>query len=220
MKNSSVNRNALLLNSFMDTLISDTKIGGVTGRRISNRLMKEVTKMSTGPVMKALIKQSTRTTRAEGMFADYVRELECRDIGPDVYLGDMQDSMLSDISAVCRRAFRKNNVIVYVGIETDDDFDEGMVFTTEGIFYWSDNGNRVNGIKYSEITNVDYDETDIIIEYDNTSVSISLGDDAEDEKYPRHMYSFIMDILEYEENSISTFNEASGVSENISLLKG
>jgi len=46
----------------------------------------------------------------------------------------------------------------------------------------------------------DYDETDTIIEHDNTTTSISLGQDAEDEKYPRHVYCFIVDILDYEES--------------------
>lgn len=139
--------------------------------------------------------------KAEGKFAEYVSKLECGFIGPDVYSGDMQESMLSDISAVCRRAFKKKDVVVYVGIESEDDedYEEGLVFTNSGIFYWTDNGSNVTSIKYSDIKKVDYDDTDVMIEHDNTTTRISLGEDAEEEKYPRHMYSFIMDLLEYEE---------------------
>ncbi len=57
---------------------------------------------------------------------------------------------------------------------------------------------RGYGIPYSEIERVDFDDTDIIIEHGDTVLSITLGEDAEDERYPRYMYNFIMDILDYE----------------------
>lgn len=43
-------------------------------------------------------------------------------------------------------------------------------------------------------------------------MEINLGDDAEDEKYPRYMYNFIMDIVdyingEYENDEIESFEE-------------
>lgn len=71
--------------------------------------------------------------------------------------------------------------------------------SAEGIYSWCNNGSSVTQIKHTYITKVDYDETDVLIEHDNTTTRISLGEDAEDEKYPRHMYNFIMDILDYEE---------------------
>lgn len=138
--------------------------------------------------------------KVEGKFADYVRELDYSNIGPDVYAGDIQEELLSDVSAICRRAFKKKDVIVYVGIYDDDDYEEGIVFTIDSIICWTDKGTDVTRIKYSNISKVDYDETDIIIEHENTTTRMSLGEDAEDEKYPRHMYSFIMDILDYEES--------------------
>ena len=143
---------------------------------------------------------TTRSTiEAEGEFANYVRTLSYNGIGPDVYAGDIQDSLLSDITAVCRRAFKKKDVIVYVGIDSDDeDYEEGVVFTTEGIFCWGDNGKGVVGIKYSDITKVDFDSTEVFVEHNNTTTKIYLGEDAEEEKYPRYMYNFIMDLLEYE----------------------
>ena len=66
------------------------------------------------------------------------------------------------------------------------------------IIYWLDSGEEVVRIPYSEIERVDFDDTDIIIEHGDTVLSINLGEDAEDEKYPRYMYNFIMDILDYE----------------------
>lgn len=183
MNNSNVIGSLALINGIFDRGIDGAK-GGV----FTNNRMKEVIRMSTKP-----------TIKVEGKFADYVRELDYRNIGPDVCVGDIQVELLSDISAVCRRAFKKTDVIVYVGIDSDDDYEEGMVFTKDSIVYWTDNGTDVIRIKYSEISKVDYDETDIIIEHENTTTRMSLGEDAEDENYPRYMYSFIMDILEYEE---------------------
>ena len=81
-------------------------------------------------------------TRADNKFAEYVMELDYSSIGPSVYAGNISSSVLSDIMAISRRAFRRQDVIVYVGIDMDED--------------------------------------------------------AEDEKYPRYMYNFIMDILDYE----------------------
>ena len=184
MNNSNVIGSLALINGILGSGIDSAK-GGV----FTNDRMKEVIRMSTKPSVKV-----------EGKFADYVRELDYRNIAPDVCVGDIQVELLSDISAVCRRAFKKTDVIVYVGIDPDDDYEEGMVFTTESIICWTDKGTDVIRIKYSEISKVDYDETDIIIEHENTTTRMSLGEDAEDENYPRYMYSFIMDILEYEES--------------------
>lgn len=197
MSNSNVIGSLALINSLVGGGIDSANGGFLTKNSIRN-CMKEVSRMS-----------GVASLKAEGRFADFVRGLDCRNIGAEVYSGDIQETLLSDISAVCRRAFRKNDVIVYVEINSDDeDYEEGIVFTTEGIFYWTDNGSNVTGIKYSEMKKVDYDETDIMIEHDNTTTRISLGDDAEEEKYPRHMYSFIMDILDYEEEDVLVEEEA------------
>ena len=88
-----------------------------------------------------------------------------------------------NLRATFHWAFRKKDVIVYVGVDTcDEDYEEGIVFTTEGIYSWCNNGSSVTQIKYTDITKVDYDETDVLIEHDNTTTRISLGEDAEDEK--------------------------------------
>ena len=140
-----------------------------------------------------LYKMDNEITRADNKFAEYVMELDYSSIGPSVYAGNISSSVLSDIMAISRRAFRRQDVIVYVGIDM-----EGMVFTGDAIIYWLDSGEEVVRIPYSEIERVDFDDTDIIIEHGDTVLSITLGEDAEDEKYPRYMYNFIMDILDYE----------------------
>ena len=132
-----------------------------------------------------LYKMDNEMTRADNKFAEYVMELDYSSIGSSVYAGNISSSVLSDIMAISRRAFRRQDVIVYVGIDMDEEYDEGMVFTGDAIIYWLDSGEEV-------------DDTDIIIEHGDTELSITLGEDAEDEKYPRYMYNFIMDILDYE----------------------
>ena len=144
-----------------------------------------------------LYKMDNEMTRADNKFAEYVMELDYS-IGSSVYAGNISSSVLSDIMAISRRAFRRQDVIVYVGIDMDEEYDEGMVFTGDAIIYWLDSGEEVVRIPYSEIERVDFDDTDIIIEHGDTELSITLGEDAEDEKYPRYMYNFIMDILDYE----------------------
>ena len=131
-----------------------------------------------------LYKMDNEITRADNKFAEYVMELDYSSIGSSVYAGNISSSVLSDIMAISRRAFRRQDVIVYVGIDMDEEYDEGMVFTGDAIIYW--------------LERVDFDDTDIIIEHGDTVHSITLGEDAEDEKYPRYMYNFIMDILDYE----------------------
>lgn len=188
MSNSNVIGSLALINGILSGDVDGAKGGMFTNNGFGDR-MKKVIKMDAKPSLKV-----------EGRFADYVRELDYGNIGPDVCAGDIQEELLSDISAVCRRAFKKKDVIVYVGIDPDDDYEDGIVFTTDSIIGWTDKGTDVTRIKYSEISKVDYDETHIIIEHENTTTRMSLGDDAEDEKYPRRMYSFIMDILDYEES--------------------
>ena len=45
-------------------------------------------------------------TRADNKFAEYVMELDYSSIGPSVYAGNISSSVLSDIMAISRRAFR------------------------------------------------------------------------------------------------------------------
>mgnify|MGYP000098295865 FL=1 len=138
-----------------------------------------------------LYKMDNEMTRADNKFAEYVMELDYSSIGSSVYAGNISSSVLSDIMAISRRAFRRQDVIVYVGIDMDEEYDEGMVFTGDAIIYWLDSGEEVVRIPYSEIERVDFDDTDIIIEHGDTVLSITLGEDAEDEKYPRYYYGYI-----------------------------
>lgn len=124
-------------------------------------------------------------------------ELDYKNIGPDVSVcGSIGDSVLADISATCRRAFKKDEVVVYVNLDEDDDYDAGIVFTETSLIAWEDGGSVMEKIPYEQITTVDFDDDSVIINYAENNAEIPLGEDAEDEKYPRHMYSFVMDILE------------------------
>ena len=58
-------------------------------------------------------------TKADDRFAEYVMGLDYSSIGPNVYAGNINSGVLSDIMAVSRRAFKRQDVIVYVGIDMD-----------------------------------------------------------------------------------------------------
>lgn len=129
--------------------------------------------------------------------AKYIRGLDCGAIGDAVYRESISKSILNAITAICRRRFKKNEVILFVDLGTDDDYENGVVFTEEKIFIWTDEGRSVTEIMYTGINNVDFDKEGVIIEYDETQAVIDYSDYDSDENYPRAMYSFIMDILDY-----------------------
>ncbi|GEM_PF-1057892 len=127
--------------------------------------------------------------------AGHILGLDYDKIAENVVGGVISDSDLSDVTAICRRRFRKNEVLVLVEIE--DDYESGIAFTAKGICSWTDTGSDIDEIAYTDITHVDFDDEYIMISGKGEEISIYLGDDAEEEKYPRYMYNFIMDILEY-----------------------
>ena len=140
--------------------------------------------------------ESLRTDGPTSEIAEYITQLNCSRIGETVRFGSFSKGVLTDITAVCRRCFRKEEVIVYVDLDEDEDYEKGIVFTEDAIVVWTDSGDDVEKIEYAEITDADFDENEVII-YHGSTTRIDLGDDAEEEGYSRNMYSFIMDILEF-----------------------
>ena len=133
-------------------------------------------------------------------FRNYILSLQYDRIGSSVLAGNILDEILSDLTAICRRCFKKKDVVIYVDTDDEDEMENGIVFTSQGIVSWRMNGNEIHQIPYDKIESVDYDDDEVIIHYAGVSESIYLGEDAEEEKYPRYMYNFIMDILEYDES--------------------
>lgn len=129
--------------------------------------------------------------------SEYINEMDVVKIGPAVYGEDIGDAILTEITAICRRHFKKDEVLVFVDFELDDDYVSGMVFTDEKIFYWKNIGNVIEEVSYKEIDNVDFDESSIQIKYSDKTINIELGENVEEEKYSRYMYNFIMDIVDF-----------------------
>jgi len=162
---------------------------------------------------KAVNGNPTRAKVANGsQLAEYIEGLDYENIGPSVSVGSFSDYMLSNVTAICRRRFKKKDIIAFVDLKEGEDFESGVIFTESGIFYWSDNGDEIENVEYNAISSVDYDEESVCITTINSSMNIFLGEDAEEEKYPRYMYNFIMDIVDYingesEENAVVYFDE-------------
>ncbi|MGN0169858.1 MAG: hypothetical protein ACI39H_03735 [Lachnospiraceae bacterium] len=131
-------------------------------------------------------------------FSQYVIGLSDDKIGPYVGSGSIAEEILVDITAICRRRFKKKDVLVYVDTDEGREMESGIVFTASAIVTWSNQGEIVVVIPYEEIESVDFDEEEVLIEFGGKSTTLYLGEDAEAEKYPRYMYNFIMDILEYD----------------------
>lgn len=124
-----------------------------------------------------------------------IRELEHKNIGPSVMAGDIDDDILVDIMAMCRRRFKKDDILVVVDLSEEEN-ETGIVFTGTELHYWDNSGAVITTIRYENIEAVDFDEDSVLIQHSGEKTTIWLGDNAEEEKYPRYMYNYIMDILE------------------------
>ena len=135
-------------------------------------------------------------------FRNYILSLDYDGIGPCVYTDALLEGVLTEVTTICKRCFKKKDVILYVETDEDDDNDEiecGIVFTTKEIVEWRMWGKKLVRIPYDQIEKVDYDKDDVLLHYAGAKHALYLGLDAAEEKYPKHMYNFIMDILEYDD---------------------
>lgn len=157
-------------------------------------------------VFNMLMKGEIRKNGVQGPntpFANYIRGLNYESIADSVFAGTISEDILVNITAVCRRCFKKQDVILFVDLDTDEEYEAGIVFTEKGIFSWTDSGMEIEEISYESITQVDFDDEDIIITHEGETTYINMGEDAEEEKYPRYMYNFIMDILEFDSQDVA-----------------
>ena len=63
-----------------------------------------------------------------------IRELEHKNIGPSVMAGDIDDDILVDIMAMCRRRFKKDDILVVVDLSEQEN-ETGIVFTGTELHY-------------------------------------------------------------------------------------
>ena len=132
-------------------------------------------------------------------FGKYILGLHYSSIGNDVReIGRIGDDTLTNIVAFCRRRIKKLDIILIDILDEEGEGTDGIAFTEDRILWWENEGIDVNEIFYKDITGVDFGEEYVIIKHNNETTNISLREDAEEEKYSRYMYNFIMDILEYD----------------------
>ena len=114
--------------------------------------------------------------------------------------------------------------VFFVDLDEEEEYETGVVFTDASIIYWTETGGDVEKIPYKSISAVDFDEDSVFIKHGNANTNIALGDEAEDEKYPRYMYTFIMDILDlmgvHSEEVIENYDFGSSVLKEAEALVG
>lgn len=100
--------------------------------------------------------------------------------------------------AICRRKFKKEEIILFDILDENEEGEEGIVFTETAIYQWCGDTVPVDEIPYDEIIKVDY-EGDCVILWlsEDEAVELNCGENAGEEKYTRYMYNFIADILEF-----------------------
>lgn len=147
----------------------------------------------------------------------HILALDAKNIGPSVMTGKISETVLADVTAICRRRFKKSDVLVLVEL-SEEEYESGIVFTDDALYYWEDSGTNVKKIVYETIRTVDFDADSVIIGHAEETTNVFLGDDAVDEKYSRYMYNFIMDILEISGVEVQPDNPVKKKPEKISPL--
>lgn len=141
-------------------------------------------------------------SRVTGGMNHPILSLNYREIGENVYAGSISKEVLNDVTAVCRRRFRGDDVLVYVDTDENEEYNSGIVFTEDRIFTWTDNEGCIEEVAYADISAVDYNDHSVTISYNGGTCALYLGENAEDEKYSRYMYNFIMDIMELDSDEV------------------
>ena len=102
-----------------------------------------------------------------------IRELEHKNIGPSVMAGDIDDDILVDIMAMCRRRFKKDDILVVVDLSEEEN-ETGIVFTGTELHYWDNSGAVITTIRYENIEAVDFDEDSVLIQHSGEKTTIWL----------------------------------------------
>lgn len=120
-------------------------------------------------------------------------------LGDCVVRGSQISKELSNAAtAICRRRFKWDEIILMVVLDPEEEGEAGIVFTEKGIYHWLENEEFVFGLTYEEIDAFGYQGDSVILTTsEDDNVIMFCGDNAEEEKYSRYMYNFIADIYEF-----------------------
>lgn len=141
-----------------------------------------------------------------GPFRDFIFGLDSENIGSCVLKGArITQEIGNTATAICKRRFKWQEMIVLVALDENEEGEAGIVFTEKGIYHWLEGDEFVAEVTYEDIGAVGYCGDEIIItRMDDSPVFLFCGAGAEEEKYSRYMYNYICDILEYFDKNINT----------------
>lgn len=110
------------------------------------------------------------------------------------------DQTAFDVVSICRRKLKKKDILVLSITEKygDGDIRNGIIFMKDKICEFNDDA-LYNIIKYIDIKEADYDTESVTITTDAETHTLTCCYDTDeyDESYPKYMYNFIMDIVDY-----------------------
>lgn len=158
-----------------------------------------ITKMDNA-VDTSINKMLTKMDLVEGSpFREFIFTLDSARIGNCVLKGAQLSKELGNTAtAICKRRFKWQDMIVMVALDDEGEGEAGIVFTEKGIYHWLEDEEFVAEVTYEDIGAVGYQGNYVIItRQDDSPVELFCGEDAEEEKYSRYMYNFICDIVEY-----------------------
>ena len=129
---------------------------------------------------------------------DELSTLQYKDIAENVYtVEELSPDVIEIAVSVCRRKFKKKDILLMVINDDDQEGYAGFVFTPESIISWTGEGCKANVIPYESIQDVDYEGENVIVTGTDSAVKLWCGDDDDDEwNYTKKMYNFVCDILE------------------------
>ena len=132
-------------------------------------------------------------------FREFIFGLDSDRIGSCVLKGDrITQEIGNTATAVCKRRFKWQDMIVLIALDGDEEGEAGILFTEKGIYHWLEDDEFVAEVTYEDIGAVGYQGNYIIItRQDDSPVELFCGEDAEEEKYSRYMYNYICDVVEY-----------------------
>jgi len=134
-----------------------------------------------------------------GPFREFILGIDSEHIGGCVLKGaQISQEFGNTATAICKRRFKWQDMIVMVVLDGEEEGEAGIVFTEKGIYHWLENEEFVAEVLYEDIGAVGYQGDSVIItRQDDSPVILFCGEDAEEEKYSRYMYNYICDIVEY-----------------------
>lgn len=115
-------------------------------------------------------------------------------------LADARDDIIIAAVSLCRRRFRKNDIILIDVLDEENEGSIGVVFTEDALYHWNESFQF--SVKYADIVDVDFDDAmmTVYIQTGNDNYALELTGD-EDEYYPRYMYNFLMEIVDGVKNN-------------------